>query len=293
MGNINININASPTSQQNALFNYPVIEHKNKWVGAALAFWGGSFGLQKFYTGQTGKGILHLCFSWSGIPYIIGIIDCIKFACMTPEEFDRYCFEKKYKLPTGIRYDTLSQKINSKFTNEYYLNLKNVNSKMIQTIAVMQNDKILQQEFYGNTAMIKESCLYDLCSIIQAMYGNNDAKTLSLQGFGLYCLNSGLLNKSYEILATEYDNGKYNTAIKSVLDYAVLEPPYRFYIDNSKSFHLAAFLKSVQHPLHQNYADMLYSFMEAIIQADSIENIDEKQRKIEISRALYNPTIER
>jgi TM2 domain-containing membrane protein YozV len=41
-----------------------------------LALFLGCFGVHHFYLGRVGLGILYLCFCWTGIPAILGLIEC-------------------------------------------------------------------------------------------------------------------------------------------------------------------------------------------------------------------------
>lgn len=50
---------------------------KTKMAAALLAIFLGSFGVHKFYLGETGKGILYLVFFWTAIPGIVGFIEGI------------------------------------------------------------------------------------------------------------------------------------------------------------------------------------------------------------------------
>ena len=50
----------------------------NKLFYCLIAFFLGSFGVQKFVTGNIGAGILCLIFTWTTIPGILGIIDGIR-----------------------------------------------------------------------------------------------------------------------------------------------------------------------------------------------------------------------
>jgi TM2 domain-containing membrane protein YozV len=45
-------------------------------VGILLALFLGTFGVHHFYLRRTGLGIPYLCFFWSGIPAILGFIEC-------------------------------------------------------------------------------------------------------------------------------------------------------------------------------------------------------------------------
>ncbi|MDY6959816.1 MAG: TM2 domain-containing protein, partial [Halobacteriota archaeon] len=54
----------------------PMSINFNKRVTAGiLAILLGSFGVHKFYLGDTGLGILYLCFFWTGLPGIAGLIE--------------------------------------------------------------------------------------------------------------------------------------------------------------------------------------------------------------------------
>ncbi|WP_415379042.1 TM2 domain-containing protein [Halosimplex sp. TS25] len=56
-------------------------------IAALLAIFLGIFGAHKFYMGKTGQGILYLCFSWTGIPWIIGLIEGLIYLTKSDEEF--------------------------------------------------------------------------------------------------------------------------------------------------------------------------------------------------------------
>jgi TM2 domain-containing membrane protein YozV len=49
---------------------------RDEVVGILLALFLGSFGLHHFYLHRTGLGILYCCFFWSGIPALLGFIEC-------------------------------------------------------------------------------------------------------------------------------------------------------------------------------------------------------------------------
>jgi TM2 domain-containing membrane protein YozV len=49
---------------------------RDEVVGILLALFLGSLGLHHFYLRRTGLGILYLCFFWTGIPAILGFIEC-------------------------------------------------------------------------------------------------------------------------------------------------------------------------------------------------------------------------
>lgn len=49
---------------------------RDEVVGILLALFLGTFGIHHFYLRRTGLGVLYCCFFWSGIPAILGFIEC-------------------------------------------------------------------------------------------------------------------------------------------------------------------------------------------------------------------------
>ena len=49
---------------------------RDEVVGVLLALFLGSFGLHHFYLRRTGLGILYACFFWTGIPGLLGFLEC-------------------------------------------------------------------------------------------------------------------------------------------------------------------------------------------------------------------------
>lgn len=49
---------------------------RDEIIGILLALFLGTFGVHHFYLRRTGLGILYCCFFWSGIPAILGFIEC-------------------------------------------------------------------------------------------------------------------------------------------------------------------------------------------------------------------------
>ncbi|WP_248517604.1 TM2 domain-containing protein [Salinarchaeum laminariae] len=62
---------------------------KDRTTAGILAILLGGIGAHKFYLNETGMGILYLCFSWTGIPIIAGLIEGILYLTKTDEEFER------------------------------------------------------------------------------------------------------------------------------------------------------------------------------------------------------------
>jgi hypothetical protein len=49
---------------------------RDEVVGILLALFLGTFGVHHFYLRRTGLGILYICFFWTGIPALLGFIEC-------------------------------------------------------------------------------------------------------------------------------------------------------------------------------------------------------------------------
>lgn len=94
---------------------------KNKRTTAILAFFLGSFGIHRFYLGQSGRGLFSIVFCLTFIPTIIGLIDFIVFMTMKDEVFN-----KKYN---HIGLDTsLEKKSNSRNCALCLVELKFINT---------------------------------------------------------------------------------------------------------------------------------------------------------------------
>ncbi|WP_207205230.1 TM2 domain-containing protein [Methanolobus psychrotolerans] len=62
---------------------------KDKTAAALLAIFLGGLGAHKFYLNNSGAGLLYLCFFWTYIPSLLGLIEGIIYLTMSNEEFDR------------------------------------------------------------------------------------------------------------------------------------------------------------------------------------------------------------
>lgn len=89
---------------------------KNKLVAALLAFFGGSFGLHKFYLGDAGSGVFYIILSimtagfFLPIATILGVIDAVRLFMMSTADF-----ENKYgKRNINGRQRTTGQKAGSR-----------------------------------------------------------------------------------------------------------------------------------------------------------------------------------
>jgi TM2 domain-containing membrane protein YozV len=49
---------------------------RDEVVGILLALFLGTFGIHHFYLRRNGLGILYCCFFWTGITFILGVLEC-------------------------------------------------------------------------------------------------------------------------------------------------------------------------------------------------------------------------
>lgn len=66
------------------------IHIRSRMVAALLAFFFGGIGFHKFYIGKIGTGLLYLLFSWTFIPMLLGVLECISYlSYRNDEDFSR------------------------------------------------------------------------------------------------------------------------------------------------------------------------------------------------------------
>ncbi|MFC5864242.1 NINE protein [Acidicapsa dinghuensis] len=67
----------APYPNQQVIFQqqYEAVR-KDELIAVLLALFLGGFGAHHFYMGRIGLGVLYLVFSWTGIPWIIGWVEC-------------------------------------------------------------------------------------------------------------------------------------------------------------------------------------------------------------------------
>jgi TM2 domain-containing membrane protein YozV len=63
-------------NQQAIFYQQYEAVRRDEIVGILLALFLGVFGIHHFYLRRTGLGILYCCFFWTGIPSILGFIEC-------------------------------------------------------------------------------------------------------------------------------------------------------------------------------------------------------------------------
>lgn len=76
-----------PMPYGNAPYGYPPKASKDKTAATFLAFLLGTVGAHHFYLGNYALGIIYLLFSWTSIPFILGIVDGIRLANLSDAEW--------------------------------------------------------------------------------------------------------------------------------------------------------------------------------------------------------------
>lgn len=60
---------------------------KDRITAGLLGIFLGGIGIHKFYLNKVGAGVLYLCFCWTGIPAVVGLIEGIIYLCSSNENF--------------------------------------------------------------------------------------------------------------------------------------------------------------------------------------------------------------
>jgi TM2 domain-containing membrane protein YozV len=66
---------------------------KDRVTAGVLAILLGWVGAHRFYLGDVGLGLLYLCFFWTGIPALVGLVEGILYLTKTDAEFQRQYVE--------------------------------------------------------------------------------------------------------------------------------------------------------------------------------------------------------
>ena len=91
---------SSLNEQQRLIFmNQMSAARKSDTTAILLAFFLGSFGAHRFYLGETGWGILYVCFCWTFIPHLVSFVECF----FLPGRVRRYNDALAYDVAARIR----------------------------------------------------------------------------------------------------------------------------------------------------------------------------------------------
>jgi TM2 domain-containing membrane protein YozV len=88
-----------PESDQAAFYAQMALLEKDEAAGVLLALFLGGFGAHHFYLRRTGLGILYLALCWTGIPFLLGFIECF----LMPGRVARYNLAQAALLAQSMR----------------------------------------------------------------------------------------------------------------------------------------------------------------------------------------------
>ena len=80
---------SQPSSYSSQRVQRVTTPQNDKIVAGLLAIFLGGFGIHHFFLGNNERGILYLCFFWTGIPQIIGVIEGIIYLIESEEDFQQ------------------------------------------------------------------------------------------------------------------------------------------------------------------------------------------------------------
>jgi TM2 domain-containing membrane protein YozV len=107
---------------------------KNKSTATLLAFFLGGFGAHRFYLEQQKLGWYYLAFCWTGVPFVIGIIDGLAFTFTGYSRFNqkyslRHAFKKKFEDDEEILEFNTDEKLEQ---------------ELLEKISAMQKEKVAE-----------------------------------------------------------------------------------------------------------------------------------------------------
>jgi TM2 domain-containing membrane protein YozV len=121
-------------------------KYRSRYTATLLSFFLGALGLQKFYLGESRKGVVSLLFCWTFIPFLIGIIDFIRFTVMKDVVFnDRFNSGRRpLQKETVSAKDPLVSKsgLQKSTSMDYNLRGKQVNVSNDQSIIDISNEAL-------------------------------------------------------------------------------------------------------------------------------------------------------
>jgi TM2 domain-containing membrane protein YozV len=99
---------------------------RNRAAAILICFFGGFFGIHKFYLGKNIQGVLYLIFWWTCIPGIIAFFDFLGLCFMSDREFEaRFNYDTNpNSLDRGKSYPAVSSSKSSKDATSTLYELK-------------------------------------------------------------------------------------------------------------------------------------------------------------------------
>jgi TM2 domain-containing membrane protein YozV len=95
---------------------------RNRTAAILICFFGGYFGIHKFYLGKNVQGILYLIFCWTFIPGLISFFEFLGLCFMSDREFDaRFNYDAlPNTLPQGSNYRVAPSRSKQEATSILY-----------------------------------------------------------------------------------------------------------------------------------------------------------------------------
>ena len=137
-------------------------KYRNKSIATLLSFFFGALGFQKFYLGESNKGVVSILFCWTFIPLLIGLIDFIKLGTMNDVKFnDRYNCGKKPRenTTTIVTKPKINQNNYQRNVSTYQMNqnkqIHNVTDKSIIDISNEKLDLTVENSYFQKETQIE------------------------------------------------------------------------------------------------------------------------------------------
>lgn len=212
---------------------------------SALSLFFAGIGIQKFYLGQIKRGILYVLFFWTFIPYLLCIIDLLKFIFMSDEQFN-FKYNKDYYNEIDYREDYYDD---SNVLEAEYSYTSDIDEK--------ENDDIIISEALGYYNSINDSLKsirdYEFASYVKQL----NALFKDIIDRAAECEDE---EKSYNIKKDLERMMEYNipTTLKLINSYIDLEDSNMDNINNVKNgikesiIAVVEFLKNVLNKMYEN-----------------------------------------
>lgn len=98
---------------------------RNRTAAILICFFGGYFGIHKFYLGQNAQGVLYLLFFWTFIPGVISFFDFLGLCFMSDREFEaRFNYANTNQIDRGSSYPLPSSNKSAKDATATLYDLK-------------------------------------------------------------------------------------------------------------------------------------------------------------------------
>ncbi len=189
------------------------------------------------------------------------------------------------------------------FTYGYYYLLKEFSGSLRTVASKLQNDEVLLTHMdtghseYTPAALIASCITYDMVQLYKMLTAHRHLSYYGLEACGLVLTTSqlqpdfhgNLLDNDYEALESAYRQSVYKDVAEQLntMTFGSLDS----FMESAahKSLLFPAFLKSLDNPVFDEYATMLYRFATIISKADNIVSEEEEKILKKIYQLTHNP----